>query len=129
MAEAKVYIDKISFNDGSLFNFNQSDIVVFTGANNIGKSQVLRDIKNFFANKNATRIIATDIEPYYVGNPQTLKDECINKNGRYYLCDIDIYSTSNHGTKWVNNLFESVDLRKDPELNAARIFVNEILTM
>ena len=38
-----------------------------------------RCYKNFFANKNATRIIATDIEPYYVGNPQTLKDECINK--------------------------------------------------
>lgn len=100
MAEAKVYIDKISFNDGSLFNFNQSDIVVFTGANNSGKSQVLRDIKNFFANKNATRIIATDIEPCYVGNPQTLKDECINKNGRYYLGDIDIYSTSNIDHWW-----------------------------
>ena len=36
---------------------------------------------------------------------------------------------TNHGTKWVNTILESVDLRKDPELNAARIFVNEILTM
>lgn len=100
MAETKVYIDQITFNDGNIYKFNHSDIVVFTGANNSGKSQVLRDIKNFFANKNATRIIANDIKACYEGNLQTLKDECINKNGRYYLGDIDIYSTSNIDHWW-----------------------------
>ena len=85
MAETKVYIDQITFNDGNIYNFNHSDIVVFTGANNSGKSQVLRDIKNFFANKNTTRVIANDIKACYEGNLQTLKDECINKNGQMII--------------------------------------------
>ena len=46
MEETKIYIDQITFNDGSSFNFNNSDIVVFTGPNNSGKSQVLRDIRD-----------------------------------------------------------------------------------
>lgn len=104
MAETKVYIDQITFNDGNIYNFNHSDIVVFTGANNSGKSQVLRDIKNFFANKNTTRIIANDIKACYEGNLQTLKDECINKNGRYYLGHIDIYSTKNIDLWWGNDI-------------------------
>lgn len=104
MAETKVYIDQITFNDGNIYNFNHSDIAVFTGANNSGKSQVLRDIKNFFANKNTTRVIANDIKACYEGNLQTLKDECINKNGRYYLGHIDIHSTNNIDHWWGNDI-------------------------
>lgn len=33
---------------------------------------------------------------------------------------------SNHGTKWVNNVLDNVDLIADPELAAARNFMNEI---
>ena len=40
----EVFVKSITFNDGSTFEFNESDIVVFTGANNVGKTQVLRDI-------------------------------------------------------------------------------------
>lgn len=52
MEETKIYIEQITFNDGSSFSFDNSDIVVFTGPNNSGKSQVLRDIKDYFGNKN-----------------------------------------------------------------------------
>ena len=64
----------MSFNDGSLFNFGHSDNVVFTGANNSGKSQVLRDIKNYFASKSSPRIIVSRIDPYFGMNIQALVD-------------------------------------------------------
>lgn len=88
MEETKIYIDQITFNDGSSFNFNNSDIVVFTGPNNSGKSQVLRDIRDYFSNKNIQRIIATDIAPQFLGDVEYLKSKCINKNGKYYLDNI-----------------------------------------
>ena len=56
MEKTKIYINQITFNDGSSFKFDNSDIVVFTGPNNSGKSQVLRDIKDYFSNKNIQRI-------------------------------------------------------------------------
>jgi len=42
----QVYLQRIVFNDGTPLNLNHSSIVVFTGANNSGKSQVLKDIEN-----------------------------------------------------------------------------------
>ncbi len=88
MEETKIYVDKITFNDGSSFNFNNSDIVVFTGPNNSGKSQVLRDIRNHFRDKNIPRIIAKDITSQFLGDIEHLKSKCINKNGKYYLDNI-----------------------------------------
>lgn len=44
----EVFVKSITFNDGNTFEFKESDIVVFTGANNVGKSQVLRDIEQRF---------------------------------------------------------------------------------
>ena len=88
MEKTNIYIDRITFNDGSSFSFNNSDIVVFTGPNNCGKSQVLRDIKDYFTNKNIQRIIATDITPQFLGDVEYLKSKCINKNGKYYLDNI-----------------------------------------
>ena len=90
MEETKIYIDQITFNDGSSFNFNNSDIVVFTGPNNSGKSQVLRDIRDYFSNKNIQRIIATDITPLFLGDAEYLKSKCINKNGSYYFESIQV---------------------------------------
>lgn len=88
MEETKIYIDQITFNDGSSFNFNHSDIVVFTGPNNSGKSQVLRDIKNYFSNKNNLGIIATNITASFIGDAEYLKSKCINKNNQYFLDNI-----------------------------------------
>ena len=36
---------------------------------------------------------------------------------------------ANHGTKWVNNVLEYVDLKNDAELDSARSFVREILVI
>lgn len=99
MEETKIHIEQITFNDGSSFSFDNSDIVVFTGPNNSGKSQVLRDIKNYFGNKNIQRIIATDITPQFLGDVEYLKKKCINKNGTYYLDNISV-DINNLGWKW-----------------------------
>lgn len=42
----QVYVKRMVFNDGTPLALNHSSIVVFTGANNSGKSQVLKDIEN-----------------------------------------------------------------------------------
>lgn len=42
----QVYLKRIVFSDGTPLDLNHSSIVVFTGANNSGKSQVLKDIEN-----------------------------------------------------------------------------------
>ena len=39
----KVFFKSITFNDGTKITLNHNSIIVFTGANNCGKSQVLRD--------------------------------------------------------------------------------------
>lgn len=46
MQKPQVYLKEIVFNDGTSLNLNHDSIVVFTGANNSGKSQVLKDIEN-----------------------------------------------------------------------------------
>lgn len=40
----KVYLTGFKFNDGSIIKINSNDIVVFVGANNVGKSRSLCDI-------------------------------------------------------------------------------------
>lgn len=42
---------------------------MFTGANNCGKSQILKDAENFLdASNNLPKIVIRDIEPEYLGN-------------------------------------------------------------
>ena len=101
MKDVKVYIDQISFNDGSSFNFGHSDIVVFTGANNSGKSQVLRDIKNYFASKSSPRIIVSRIDPCFGMNIQALVDACVTTiDGNCLLHGINVYSKDHLQQKW-----------------------------
>lgn len=102
MKDVKVYIDQISFNDGNSFNFGHSDIVVFTGSNNSGKSQVLRDIKSYFAKKEAIRVVASDVKAWFGGDIQKLANKCINKDGYYYLHDIHVGTKENLVYNWNN---------------------------
>ena len=76
MAETRVFIENITFNDENVFDFKPSDIVVFTGANNSGKSQLLRDIKNHFVNKNIKSVITKAITSNFVGDIKSLQDKC-----------------------------------------------------
>lgn len=55
----QVFMQSISFNDDTVIPLNCNSIVVFTGANNCGKSQILRDVENSLnkTNENAQIII------------------------------------------------------------------------
>lgn len=108
MKEVNIYVDEISFNDGSSLTLGHSDIVVFTGANNSGKSQVLRDIKSYFVKKEATRIVASDIKSWFGGDIQKLTNKCINKNGYYYLQDIHIGRKEYLVNQWNNKNLSSI---------------------
>ena len=42
----QLFFKSINFNDGTKIEFEHNSIVVFTGANNSGKSQILKDAEN-----------------------------------------------------------------------------------
>ena len=50
------YVDALDFNDGTHMDVSQSDIVVFVGPNNAGKSRSLKDIYELFCS--ATMILS-----------------------------------------------------------------------
>jgi vacuolar-type H+-ATPase catalytic subunit A/Vma1 len=81
-----VYVRNITFNDGKRFDFNKNNIVVFTRVNNVGKSQVLKDILQSFQSKdkNLSKIV-TNLEADFLGDieyylTKTRKDI----NGNYW---------------------------------------------
>ena len=47
----EIHINSITFNDGTTLSLENNSILVFTGANNSGKSQVLKDIERYWFNK------------------------------------------------------------------------------
>jgi hypothetical protein len=77
----KVFITSISFNDGTTLPLNHNSIVAFTGANNSGKSQVLKDIEHWFdSDWNITPIVITSIAEEFIG---TMSDNFLN--ARFYI--------------------------------------------
>ena len=67
-SQPQVFLKKIMFNDDTELALSNNSIVVFTGANNCGKSQVLKDIESSFnPSNNAARIIVINTEVEYCG--------------------------------------------------------------
>lgn len=62
-----VTISKIKFNDGSEYKLNNDDIVIFVGANNVGKSRALKDIKADIIGESVNKVIISEVE-YTVSN-------------------------------------------------------------
>ncbi len=83
----EVFVNSITFNDGKTIEFNKSDIVVFTGANNSGKSQVLRDIYHKIEKGPDCQVI---VIKGFVGDFLGTIDEIVygakqNEDGNYYI--------------------------------------------
>ncbi len=57
-----IIIKKIKFNNGTKIDLGGDDIVVFVGANNVGKSRALKDIKNNILENSSKKVIIDDIE-------------------------------------------------------------------
>lgn len=63
-----IYIKSIEFKDGTNLDLNENSIVIFTGANNCGKSQILRDIENLVQNREANTIVVNKLDLEYKGD-------------------------------------------------------------
>ena len=86
----QVFLKSITFNDETKIMLNHNSIIVFTGANNSGKSQILRDIENTLKSTSTPiAIIAKSAEYEYFGEideAQFLSERfCLDKEGRYKL--------------------------------------------
>lgn len=65
----QVYLERIVFSDGTSLDLNHNSIVVFTGANNCGKSQVLKDIENGLNRAHPlSTVVARTLEYEYSGD-------------------------------------------------------------
>lgn len=47
LAKPQLFVKRLTFNDGTSLSLTHNSIVVFTGANNSGKSQALKDLERF----------------------------------------------------------------------------------
>ena len=63
----KIHVKCIEFNDGTKYELTPGSIVIFTGANNSGKSQVLRDIESYIKDPTVPTVIVKDVELEYSG--------------------------------------------------------------
>ena len=84
----KVYLKRITFNDDTDLQLKRNSIIVFTGANNCGKSQVLKDIELCFdKSTHKSKIVVKESECEYLGSIDEgsfIKEHfIINKQGMY----------------------------------------------
>ena len=78
LQKPQVYLKNIVFNDGTTLELNHSSIVVFTGANNSGKSQVLKDIENGLNRSHPfSTVVTQNLEYEYCGD----------------ICETDFFNT------------------------------------
>lgn len=113
----QVFLKNITFNDDTSVVLNHNSIIVFTGANNSGKSQILKDAEN---NLNRTNLLPSIIlktaEYNFCGtveDPTFIKDRFfINDNGKYQAFE-SVYDFDMPTLKrfWYNHTFYG-DLHK-----------------
>ncbi len=92
----QMFFKSICFNDGTKIPTSRNSIVVFTGANNSGKSQVLKDAENISDKSyKLGTVVLTAAENDFVGNIDESgffnKNFYLNDSGRYQI--IGAYSS------------------------------------
>lgn len=91
----QVFLDKIVFNDDTEISLNHNSIIVFTGSNNCGKTQVLKDIEIFLneTNSNPT-VVIKNIKSSFLGDinhEEFIKDRfSTTPQGHYKMYDTNI---------------------------------------
>lgn len=91
MEKVKVWISELEFNDNSKIEFDENDIVVFVGANNVGKSAVLKEINKLLGAKSIPTKILKNLEYNLKGSEEDLLNmirgisKVRNENGQEYI--------------------------------------------
>lgn len=83
--EPQIFVDKLKFNDGYEMTIGHSDIVIFAGANNAGKSQALKDIDTLMSAKSVSGIVVTTLDTDYTGDILSKIDDYKQKDGYYHI--------------------------------------------
>lgn len=110
----QVFLNSIIFNDGTQLSLNQNSIVVFTGANNSGKSQVLKDVE-IWLDANLDDVPSTVIEKcefdYYgtIDDPGFLDERFyLDENRNYHLFESNgIFDTATLQFWWKEHTFHN----------------------
>lgn len=109
----QVFLKKIIFNDVTQLPLNYNSIIVFTGANNSGKSQVLRDVEMDLDKSNSfPTIVIKNIEYDFLGTIDEatfLKERFnVNQEGYYEIFESDhAFEKSTLQSCWQNRTFYS----------------------
>lgn len=116
----QIFVKSITFNDNSICELTHNSIVVFTGANNSGKSQALRDIETRIKSLKSSAVLVSEMTTDSIGD---LDDDYIIsklKHGKedYYWLGNDGAPLERWKIKW-----ESHDLE-----TLSTLFVNRLDT-
>ncbi len=102
----QIFLKNITFNDNTQLTLNPNSIIVFTGANNSGKSQVLKDIEDYLRDSQTIPIVIKKIEFDYRGEiteTTFLKNHFYsNRQGEYGLPDSLNYNSKDILQRWWN---------------------------
>ncbi len=125
----QVFLKNITFNDDTKLSLNYNSVIVFTGANNSGKSQVLRDVETGLDSSTSfPSIVIKNIEYDFLGNidETTFFREHFNMNPRGYYETFETGNTFEKSTLhncWQNRtLYRGLHLLFIKRLSTIRAF-------
>jgi energy-coupling factor transporter ATP-binding protein EcfA2 len=107
----EVFLQSIIFNDDTRLQLDHNSIVVFTGANNSGKSQVLKDLVNCFdASNKLPKIVIKCSELEYSGS---LEEKCFIED-RFFVNQLGAFQLYETGAtfemKWLIDFWKNKNL-------------------
>jgi ABC-type lipoprotein export system ATPase subunit len=105
----QVFLKSITFNDDTQLPLNHNSVIVFTGANNSGKSQVLRDTEAGLDKSNSSpTIVIKDIEYDFIGTIDEaafLRDRFnVDQKGNYQLFETARHWGADYGSQCARNV-------------------------
>lgn len=118
-----VLIKKIKFKDGTEIEFKKDDIVIFVGANNVGKSRTLKDIKE--------NLIGTSIDNIIINEIEYTEENFNEKSMRNYFernFAKDVYSNYNIQIGY-NNSYSFNDYNFEEIQTNPKIFYKSLFTI
>lgn len=123
--EPQIFIKKLVFNDDTMMELGSSDIVIFTGANNAGKSQVLKDIDNKLSNGAYNTIVLKSLEYTHTGDIKEWEELFKKKDGGYKLPGYEFKDFKGIEERWANDTCRFSDIFKnrlntESRLNASK---------
>ena len=121
----QVYLKRIVFNDETVLELNHNSIIVFTGANNSGKSQVLKDIENGLDCSNPfPSVVAQSVEYEFSGDI----NEFSFFTSRFFRNRYGDYQTFEADESFDKDAIQSWWENRELHANLHRLFIRRLRT-